>query len=85
MPKGYTHLTPDDRCQIEVPLRRGDSIGAIGLCGDWCATCWKSSLVIRKGLFGSGPPLDSAAEAAECPAVASLLRNPLGTPADGTA
>lgn len=25
MPKGYTHLTPDDRCQIEVLLRRGDS------------------------------------------------------------
>ena len=30
MPKGYTHLTPDDRCQIEVLLRRGDSKCAIG-------------------------------------------------------
>lgn len=29
MPKGYTHLTPDDRCQIEVLLKRGDSQRAI--------------------------------------------------------
>ena len=30
MPEGYTHLTPDDRCQIEVLLRRGDGNRAIG-------------------------------------------------------
>ncbi len=29
MPKGYTHLTPDERCQIEVLLKRGDSQHAI--------------------------------------------------------
>ena len=30
MPGGYTHLTPDDRCQIEVLLKRGDSLREIG-------------------------------------------------------
>ena len=30
MPEGYTHLTPDDRCQIEVLLRRADGNRAIG-------------------------------------------------------
>ena len=30
MPKGHTHLTPDDRCQIEVLLRRGDNLREIG-------------------------------------------------------
>ncbi len=52
MPKGYTHLTPDDRCQIEVLLRRGDSIGAIGLLLGRPASTIRREVTRNTGLRG---------------------------------
>lgn len=52
MPKGYTHLTPDDRCQIEVLLRRGDSIPVIGLLLGRSASTIRREISRNTGLRG---------------------------------
>ena len=52
MPKGYTQLTPDDRCQIEVLLRRGDSSRAIGLLLGRSASTIRREIARNKGLRG---------------------------------
>ena len=52
MPEGYTHLTPDDRCQIEVLLRRGDSYCAIGLLLGRPASTIRREIARNAGLRG---------------------------------
>ena len=52
MPEGYTHLTPDDRCQIEVLLRRGDSNCAIGLLLGRPASTIRREIARNAGLRG---------------------------------
>ncbi len=52
MPKGYTHLTPDDRCQIEVLLKRGDSNLAIGRLLGRPASTIRREIARNTGLRG---------------------------------
>ena len=52
MPKGYTHLTPDDRCQIEVLMRRGDSIRVIGVLLGRSASTIRREVARNTGLRG---------------------------------
>lgn len=52
MPKGYTHLTPDDRCQIEVLLRRGDGNRAIGRLLGRPASTIRREIARNAGLRG---------------------------------
>ena len=50
--KGYTHLTPDDRCQIEVLLRRGDSLREIGRLLGRPASTIRREIARNAGLRG---------------------------------
>jgi IS30 family transposase len=51
MPKHYTHLTPVERCQIEVLLQRGDSQRSIaGLLG-------RAASTIRREMKRQASPL----------------------------
>ena len=52
MPKGYTHLTPDERCQIEVLLRRGDSNHEIGRLLGRPASTIRREIARNTGLRG---------------------------------
>ena len=53
MPKGYTHLTPGDRCQIEVLLRRGDNLCEIGRFLGRPASTIRCEIVRNAGLRGN--------------------------------
>ena len=52
MPEGYTHLTPDDRCQIEVLLRRGDGNRLIGRLLGRPASTIRREIARNTGLRG---------------------------------
>ena len=52
MPGGYAHLTPADRCQLEVLLRRGKSQRAIGRLLDRPACTIRRKIARNSGQRG---------------------------------
>ena len=50
--RGYSHLSPDGRCQIEVLLKRGDSNLAIGLLLGRSASTIRREIARNTGLRG---------------------------------